>query len=521
MSDQGDSQLEAIERTGAALRAKFEHGIALHQNGKFADAQRVYREVLQQQPDHFNALHMLGVIAIDTGQPEQGIDLIRKAIGLDASVAGAHSNLAKALLDLNRPQDALASLDEAIALEPDSAIAHNNRGKALLDLNRPEDALASFDKAIALAPDSAMMHNNRGKALLDLKRPEDALASFDKTLELERNFPTAWNNRACALIALCRWKEVEEACRQAVSLKPDFADAWSNLGFVLNELERWDEAVAASRNAVRLMPDDFSAWNALSYASVALCRWEEAEEASRKALTLNPDFREAWVNLCRALVAQNRLIEASEATCRADALTPYIEGQSDILQANERKLHEAINRLVAEARKNGATFALEAEQIRALHRIAMHGLLPNSGEYRKKSIAIIKKLELPPACRDIPALMDDMCRYLDTNWDLRDPVHLGAFALWRLAWIQPFDDGNKRIARAVCNAILRTKAASSHSSTESIIEALVDKGAAGYAEYITSLIRADDTYSQTKDIDQTVQHVEQWLEPLARESLKT
>jgi tetratricopeptide (TPR) repeat protein len=502
------------------LQAMFDQGIALHQQGNLADAERIYGEVLRQQPNHFGALHLLGVIAIDAGQPEQGINLIRKAIGLNANVAGAHSNLAKALLDLSRPQEALASLDEAIALEPGSAVAHNNRGKALLDLKRPEDALASFDQAIALEPDSAMLHNNRGKALLDLKRPEGALASFDNALSLERSFPEAWNNRAYALIALCCWKEVEEACRMALSLKPDFADAWTNLGFALNELERWDEAVVACRNAVRLMPGEFDAWNALGYALIALCCWEEAEEASRKALALKSDYREAWINLSRALDAQNRRVEASEAARRADALKPILRGQSDLFQANGRKLHEAINRLVTEAKTNWATFTLEVEQIRALHRIIMHELQLNPGEYRKKSVAIIKRPQLPPPCRDVPALMEEMCRYVNTNWTLRDSIHLGAFVLWRLAWIHPFDDGNGRIARAVCNAILCIKNASSLPAAESFVEALAEKRSAEYAEYITCLIHADETYSKTQNIGQATRRVEQWLDPLAREYLK-
>jgi tetratricopeptide (TPR) repeat protein len=486
MPDQGDGRPEAMERTGAALRAKFERGLASHRNGNLADAERIYQEVLQRQPGHAGALQMLGVVAIETGRPEQGADLIRKAISVNANLHGARSNLAKALLDLNRPHEALANLDEAIMQEPDSAVVHNNRGYALLELKRPEEALASFDKAVSL----------------------------------QRDFPRAWNNRASALIQLCRWNEVEEACRKAIALRPDLADAWTNLGLALNELNRWEEAAAVSRKAVEFMPNESMAWNGLAYALAALGRWTEAEAASRKAVALKSDYREAWVNLSRALAAQNRRDEASEASRRALALTPKITGQGDFLQANARELREATNRLVAEARNKGTAFALEAEQIRALHRIAMKNLRPNPGEYRRKTVAIIKRPDLPPSWRDIPSLMDDMCRYVNTNWSSRDAIHLAAFVLWRLPWIHPFGDGNGKIARTVCNAILCIKAASSLRAKEFFIEAFVEKGTASYVAYITSLVRADEVYSQTQNIDQAVRHVEQWLDPLAREHLK-
>ena len=116
--------------------------------------------------------------------------------------------------------------------------------------------------------------------------------------------------------------------------------------------------------------------------------------------------------------------------------------------------------------------------------------------------------------------MDDMCRYVNANWNLRNPIHLGAFVLWRLVWIHPFDDGNKRIARAVCSAVLCIKNASPLPATKSFVEAITEKRAI-YAGYITSLNHAYDTYSQTQNFDQATRHVEQWLEPLAKEYFKT
>jgi tetratricopeptide (TPR) repeat protein len=459
-----------------ALRAKFEHGIELHQQGKLADAERIYQDVLRRQPNHFDALHMLGVIAINARHLEQGVDLIRKAIGLNANVAAAHSNL----------------------------------GKALLDLNRPQDALACFDRAIALEPDFAGAHNNRGMALLNLYRPQEALASVDRALGLKRDFPEAWNNLACALIALCSWEEAEKACRKAVTLRSDLPDAWNNLGQALIELDRWGDAAVACRNSVALKPSQFVTWNRLAYALIALCRWTEAEEACRKAIALKSDYPDAWINLSRTLSAQKRLGEATEATRRAASLMPEPRGSSNFDKANLCKIHGAINRLVADAGTNSADFTLKVVQIRALHRLIMDDLLPKPGEYRKKSVVNLTSARVPPNCRDVPPLMEDMCRYVNSNWTRRDPIHLGAFVLWHLLWIHPFDDGNGRTARAICNAILRIKNTSPLIAMNSFIEALIENRTV-YVDLVRRIIDAQDTYSQTKNIDQATRHVEQWL----------
>src|SRR5215475_216577 len=130
MPETGDAQPQTQKRTAATLQATLNQAIALHRHGKLADAERCYREVLQRQPNHFDALHLLGVIARQTRQTERGVELIQKAIGLNPNVAAAHSNLGNALRDLKRPEEALSSYDRAIALRPNVAEAHNNRGSA-------------------------------------------------------------------------------------------------------------------------------------------------------------------------------------------------------------------------------------------------------------------------------------------------------------------------------------------------------------------------------------------------------
>ena len=206
MSKTPEFRTPAPNPAAMALRAKLDQGLALHQQGQLAEAERIYREVLRRQPNHFDALHLRGVIAVQTGRPASGVELIKKAISLNPTVAVAHSNLGNALRDLKRPADALASYDKAIALEPNNAVAYINRGNALADLKRSEDALASYAKAIALKP-SAVAYYNHGNALRDLKRPADALSSYDQAIALRRDYAPAHNNRGLALQDLERFDD--------------------------------------------------------------------------------------------------------------------------------------------------------------------------------------------------------------------------------------------------------------------------------------------------------------------------
>jgi protein O-GlcNAc transferase len=150
-----------------ALQTRFRQGLALHRHGDLAAADRVYLEVLDQEPQHFDAMHMLGVVALQTRRTERGVELIREAIGLNEKVAAAHN---RALSDLKLSADALASFDRAIALDPQFAEAHTNRGDALVNLRRAEEALASYQRAIAVKPDFADSYRNRCNVFSGLMR---------------------------------------------------------------------------------------------------------------------------------------------------------------------------------------------------------------------------------------------------------------------------------------------------------------------------------------------------------------
>src|SRR4051812_3047597 len=84
------------------LAAKFKQGFVLHQQGKLVEAERIYNEILQRQPNHFDALQLLGTIAHQTRRTERAVELITKAIALNANVASTHNNLGAALRDLKR-----------------------------------------------------------------------------------------------------------------------------------------------------------------------------------------------------------------------------------------------------------------------------------------------------------------------------------------------------------------------------------------------------------------------------------
>ena len=154
--------------TANSIGIELQAALALHQRGQLAEAQLIYEKILRKQSNHFDALHLLGVIFWQTRQLERAVELIDKAIKISPNNAAFYSNRGNALQGLKQFDAAIADYDKAIQLKPDLADAYSNRGLALQDLKQFDAAIASYDKAIQLKPDLADAYWNNSLALLRL-----------------------------------------------------------------------------------------------------------------------------------------------------------------------------------------------------------------------------------------------------------------------------------------------------------------------------------------------------------------
>lgn len=160
----------------------FDKGLALHQQGRLAEAEPLYRRVLRTAPTHFDALHLLGVICGQTDRFDEAHKLLIRALAQRPDSAPALNNLGNTLGSLGRHQEAVQAFERSLAVRPDDAKALRNRGTSLRALERPVEALASFDAALALQPDYPDALIGRAESLLTLHRRSQAIATFQQAL---------------------------------------------------------------------------------------------------------------------------------------------------------------------------------------------------------------------------------------------------------------------------------------------------------------------------------------------------
>jgi tetratricopeptide (TPR) repeat protein/SAM-dependent methyltransferase len=199
--------------------------IELHQRGDLAQAEGLYRQVLQAVPAHLDGLNLLGVLAIQTGRHELAVELIGKAIAVNDKVADFHNNMGEALRRMGKLERAVDHFTKAVDLEPKFLEAQQNLahgclalGLALRERGRLDDALAQFRRAVALKQDHAEAHNNLGNALREAGRLAPAAAALSRAIELKPDYAFAHHNLGLVEFARGRPDQALRLARQALAL---------------------------------------------------------------------------------------------------------------------------------------------------------------------------------------------------------------------------------------------------------------------------------------------------------------
>lgn len=199
----------------ATLSQAFAIARAHHRAQHLELAEEIYRRILAVEPEHADALHLLGLLHHQRGNGLSAVELIQHAISVDPGVPSYYNNLGEAHRALGSTAQAENAYLQAIRLDPRYAAAYNNLGNLCASEGQMDRALGSFQKALELEPDFAGAYNNIATVLLDCGDSVEAGACFRRAAELQ---PTAHfaSNFLTALLfdSTCGPQTIFEACRR-------------------------------------------------------------------------------------------------------------------------------------------------------------------------------------------------------------------------------------------------------------------------------------------------------------------
>jgi len=119
-------------------------------------------------------------------------------------------------------------------------------------------------------------------------------------------------------------------------------------------------------------------------------------------------------------------------------------------------------------------FKLRPSLILGLHRQALQGISSYAGNYRPAEVRIEGSRHEPPGAHLVPELVEELCDYLNENWESASALHLASYVMWRLNWVHPFADGNGRTSRVLSFVVLSIKIGAVLPGTPTLPELIVD-----------------------------------------------
>ena len=355
-----------------------QRGIAAHREGKFQEADKFYTAILKAQPEHSDANHNMGVLAVSLNKVEASLPFFKTALDanpkveqywlsyIDALIKFGRLDEARSLLEQGKANglqadktqqfeeqlnvtlpsvsnaspsqeqiDSLVSLytngdfdealDQALVLSkqfPSSAIIFNILGAIYSGLERYEEATLSYQEAIKLNPTDATFYNNIGKAFIELSKYTEAIVNYDKAIELQPKMAEIHYNKGIALYKIGKNETAISTFKKAIQLSPTHVNAHYNLGNTLKESKKYEAAIRSYKKVIELKSDHVAAYNNLAIVKQNTGKLEEALLTWEKALTLKPDFALGYNNLARALRDSSKYENGIQNFDRAFYLQP-------------------------------------------------------------------------------------------------------------------------------------------------------------------------------------------------------
>lgn len=313
LKEKSDTTAPAQQNQQAVSVAEaLERGVAHHRRGEFQEAERLYRAVLQAQPENADALHLLGRLALQFGKFDVAEEYTCKAATLHPQQAVFQQTLGEIFREQGKWQESEQCFRRALERQPEHAESWAGLGQVLISRKQLDEGREASEKALQL--DATSVTAMKNLALRHVFRGElpQAEARIAEALKQQANYAEGLAVLGVIRMLQKRLAEADRLLQQAVKLKPGLAEAMANRVAVLMELGQPDAALAVAQQALAVKP--FLANVHLLKGKIYLQKQQanEAAQAFQKACHADPALIEAYQELGNLCLQHGKMQEAAQ-----------------------------------------------------------------------------------------------------------------------------------------------------------------------------------------------------------------
>ena len=247
-----------------------EQAIEYQKKNDFDNAEKIYKILISQNKQDFNAIYLLGTIEAQKKNFEKAIVLIK----------------------------------ESLSIYNKNFVAHNNLGLAYYNLEKFKDAVLSFQQAIYLNPNYLESYSNLGNVFLKQKKYLIAFKLYKKAFKLNNKLFISFKNIINLLIEIKKYKTAEKFLKQLLSLKISDKEIYFLQGIVNSKTYKIDEAINNFLKSIEIDSNYKEAYNEIGCLYILRKDFVNAEKFISLAINIDNFYFEAlynraWVNLIK------------------------------------------------------------------------------------------------------------------------------------------------------------------------------------------------------------------------------
>ncbi len=293
-------------------------------SGNYKKAINLYEKIISIKPDHFYALHYLGVSYLQMGDFDIAIEFMEKALYLNSNDAGIYYNLGVAYQSKGILDKAIKAYLNSIKLNPKNTDAYVNVGIIFKETGRIDEAIDYYRKALYLNPEHVAALYNLGYALQIKRQFDEAIACYQKAVQINPKLIAAYQNLGCIYQDKGLLENGIECFQRVLQIDPLFLDAYIGLGMLFHAKGLIEDAMACFRTALKLKADCANAYYGIGIILNEIGKQDDAMNFFKKAIKYSPNF-----------------IQAKWAHCMSH-LKPVYQDETSIYDARERYKKELL-----------------------------------------------------------------------------------------------------------------------------------------------------------------------------------
>jgi len=318
--------------TDSVRDEKLTQATRLHQQGKLADAEAIYRQLWADREED-NLAYLLGTLQLQKGEARQAVQFLAPVAERRPDSADLQNNLGVAYQSTGERVKAMQSFQAAIKANGEYTQAYQNLGRMLMEIQDWARAEPCYRAASVLLPDDVPTRREWIRCLSMNNQWDEAAEQLVRLMDEQRSYPMLIAELKLQLAyARAQQKRYDDAIaifEEQIEEHGDSAELQSNLSYLYEHSGRLEEALTAADTAIEYSPDVAEHYNNRGVALRSLHRLDEAESAFARAVQLRPDFALARFNRGSLQLMQQRYPEGWEQyESRLELIPPPVSVQA-------------------------------------------------------------------------------------------------------------------------------------------------------------------------------------------------